>query len=298
MATLSKGSASTMMRLGYLPETHDLNCVAAKQYDTRGKRVNKQDTDAMMAIIMLADLNLPSDEALRSAIAARLPGVSILADAALGVDGPIMFVERGAVCTIMRFEAPCPMSDKDIPFLFAWYWPTAWEELRGHKAHMIVSVVGTPDARTRATLLGQLTAAAVEATPSSLAVCCADALWPANALPSMAMPQSDAVPTPLVVAVGLSRGDSENIDPKEIKLSARTRGLAAFGLMEIEAFGFAGDLGALGAFVYDLASYLISAGPVIKDGDTIGPDENTKVLVQHKTSHWVPGQKVYHVQFA
>lgn len=260
----------------------------------------KHDTDAMIAIVMLADLDLPADEALRRTIHARLPGISILADASLDVDAPIMFVERGAVCTIMRFEAPCLMSEKDRPFVFAWHWPRAWEELKGHKAHMIVSVTGAPDARTRATLLGQLTAAAVEAAPSSLAAYCpnSEALWPAKAILSMATSQIDTVPILLVVSVGLSRGDPAITHPGEIRLSAATRGLATFGLMEIEAFGFAGNPVELQVFVLDLASYLISKGPVIKDGDTIGPDENTKVLVRHENSHWVPARSVYRLEFA
>jgi len=31
----------------------------------------------------------------------------------------------------------------------------------------------------------------------------------------------------------------------------------------------------------DPASYLIEKGPVLKDGDTIGPDEATKIIVRH-----------------
>jgi hypothetical protein len=47
----------------------------------------------------------------------------------------------------------------------------------------------------------------------------------------------------------------------------------------------------------DLAGYLIEAGPVIKDGDTIGPDAATKIVVRHETSACTPGQPVYRLYF-
>lgn len=37
--------------------------------------------------------------------------------------------------------------------------------------------------------------------------------------------------------------------------------------------------------------------PVIKDGDTIGPDAATKIVVRHETSGFIPGQPVYRLHF-
>lgn len=48
----------------------------------------------------------------------------------------------------------------------------------------------------------------------------------------------------------------------------------------------------------DLAGYLIEAGPVIKDGDTIGPDAATKIVVRHETSGFIPGESVYRLHEA
>ncbi|MBI5313689.1 MAG: hypothetical protein HZB28_11365 [Methylocystis sp.] len=47
----------------------------------------------------------------------------------------------------------------------------------------------------------------------------------------------------------------------------------------------------------DLAGYLIEAGPIINDGDTIGPEAATKVVVRHEASGFVPGQPVYRLHF-
>jgi hypothetical protein len=91
--------------------------------------------------------------------------------------------------------------------------------------------------RTCATLLGHLTSAVVEASPSSLAVTCASSqsLLKAIAIPHLAPPVSENVPIPLVVSVGIARDTAAAPDHPTTKLMTATRGLAVFGLMEIEA---------------------------------------------------------------
>lgn len=159
-------------------------------------------------------------------------------------------------------------------------------------AHLIVSATGGGDAKKRAALLGQLVAAAIEATPGAVGVHWAgsDALWPATAV-AKAIACGDAKPPVMFcVAVKLSR-DADG------KISAITRGLADFGLMEIETRGFAGDLRVLSGVILDLAGYLIEAGDVIKDGDTIGPDAQTKIKVWRRELTLVSEERVYGLHF-
>jgi hypothetical protein len=47
-----------------------------------------------------------------------------------------------------------------------------------------------------------------------------------------------------------------------------------------------------------LANYLVEAGPVIKDGDTIGPDAKTQIRVRHEDSSLVAGTKAYRLYFS
>ena len=157
-----------------------------------------------------------------------------------------------------------------------------------HKAHLLPSVSGGADAKRRATLHGQLVAAVVEATKDAVAVhwASSDAIWPAPLVAQTIAPGDQKPPMPFCVAIKLSR-DAEG------GVSGATRGLAAFGLMEIEAGGFKGDPRQLNGLMLDLAGYLIEAGPVIKDGDTIGPDAATKIVVRHETSGFVLGKPDY-----
>ncbi|MGD9544521.1 MAG: DUF4261 domain-containing protein [Methylocystis sp.] len=144
----------------------------------------------------------------------------------------------------------------------------------------------------RAALLGQLVAAVIDATKDALAVHWArsDSLWPAALVAQTIAPGDEKPPVLFCVAIKLSRDADGGV-------SGATRGLAAFGLMEIEAAGFAGDPRQLNGLMLDLAGYLIEAGPVIKDGDTIGPDAATKIVVRHETSGFIPGQSVYRLHF-
>jgi hypothetical protein len=67
--------------------------------------------------------------------------------------------------------------------------------------------------------------------------------------------------------------------------------------MELETIGFRGQPAALNVTLLDLAAYLFNAGAVIKDGDTTGPDEKTKITVRHEPSKLRPGHRVYRLYF-
>jgi hypothetical protein len=53
----------------------------------------------------------------------------------------------------------------------------------------------------------------------------------------------------------------------------------------------------LNEMVYNFAGYLIDAGPVIKDGDTVGPDATTKFTVHHVKASNASGSLVYRLEF-
>jgi Domain of unknown function (DUF4261) len=99
----------------------------------------------------------------------------------------------------------------------------------------------------------------------------------------------------LLVGVRMRRDTGKSGHPPA--LSAFTVGLSAFDLMELETIGFTGKPAALNVTLLDIASYLLSAGPVLKDGDTVGPDEKTKITVRHEPLKLLPGHNVYRLYF-
>jgi hypothetical protein len=259
--------------------------------------MSEGDYRTLSAIVMLGGAKFPNDDALGRAIHERLPDV--LVEASRDQHNALLFFACGAMCTVMKVAAPCPISQEDATVMTAWHWPQAWASLKSHTAHMIVSVSGEIDPRIKTKLLGQLTAAVVETSPSAIAVhwASADVLWPAKALPVIVPAREEKLPVPLCVAVKMSRDVDDRTKRPSGTISGMTRGLAAFGLMEIETRGYGGDPRALNGTLLDLASYLIEAGPVLKDGDTIGPDEATKIIVRHEQSGFVPEQAVYRLYF-
>jgi hypothetical protein len=108
-----------------------------KQAQLKQDAMSDASSGPQMAIIMLGSPELPSDEALKRAISARLPSV------AFGeAEVPNVFLLNGALCTVGRVGATAPISRQDSCFVAAWYWPKAWNFVKNHKAHVIVSVGG------------------------------------------------------------------------------------------------------------------------------------------------------------
>jgi hypothetical protein len=249
------------------------------------------DSAPRMAIVMLGSAKLRSDDALKRAISARLPGASFEADKTRSV-----FLLDGALCTIGLVEAPAPVSRQDPCFAAAWYWPDAWNTVKNHKAHILIGVTGA-DAKTSAALFCQLVAAGVEAASSPLVVHSAtpDVLLPAKTVPAMVTRASGSIAPMLVVGAKLSR--DAGAPGRPATLSAFTVGLSAFGLMELETIGFRGQPAALNVTLLDMASYLLSAGAVVKDGDTMGPDEKTKITVRHEPSKLRAGHSACRLYF-
>lgn len=249
-------------------------------------------TESTLALVMTAGEEFPSNAGLAQAIGRRIPTIAIPSEIVADPNGTLVFLYEDYMFAVGKVDAPCPISKDDPCVQFAWYWPDAWEAVSKHKAHLLPSVSGGADAKRRAALHGQLVAAVVDATKDAVAVhwASSDSLWPAPLVAQTIAPGDRKPPMPFCVGVMLSRDADGGV-------SGMTRGLAAFGLMEIEAGGFQGDPRQLNGLMLDLAGYLIEAGPVIKDGDTIGPDAATKIIVRHETSGFIPGESVYRLHF-
>lgn len=247
-------------------------------------------SETMLALVLSKDGRLPEGEALAGAVRRRFPDAQTPERSAAG--GASVFVVDGAMAAIGGVDAPAPIAKDDPCVAYAWHWPDAWAAIDGHAGHVVVAATGGADAKSRSRLLGRAVAAVVEATPGACAVHFAgsDALWPAALVAEAVAKSGDEPPIPFCVAVALGR------DP-EGGVSAITKGLDAFGLMEIETRGYRDDPRHLNGFLLDLAAYLVDAGDVLGDGDTIGPDADTKILVRREESVVAPGRNVYRFYF-
>ncbi len=192
---------------------------------------------------------------------------------------------------ISLINAPIPNGELQEACKYAWYWKAACDSVKDHKAHLLVMLMGTGLDKVGSALLQTRIVAGVLEETNAIA-----AYWGVNLQPravflkGSARVSRESIPAILWVNYRLSREPSG-------KFSLSTRGLKDFGLMEIETR----DAPIPGLDLFDLVlgttRYLISKGPVIRDGDTIGRSAKQTVRVRHAESHWNVGERVYRIDF-
>jgi len=191
--------------------------------------------------------------------------------------------------------------DKQAYVTSCWWWPETREVVARTKAHAATVVLGQFDKtppKERILIEMQLVAAALDVLKSATAV-----IWPdANAMwkPDLFRAELDRakgeIPVLLGVAVKVGR-DTENLHPNGTpKWFARTEGLNALGIMEVEWRAFDGEFRNLVQWMQGISWYLVNKGPVIGDGDSMGsdaPGAMPPIVVRHETSTIAPGIRAY-----
>ena len=184
--------------------------------------------------------------------------------------------------------APIPWSDLEGPCATSWLWPEAAKVLRKHKNHLIVTVSSEWKPIERATLLTQVMASTIGTCESVLGVFWTDATLVVQ--PGMFREMAvDLLPAQFPVPVWIDFRVGKN---DEGGSTGFTAGLAAFGHKEFETLHSTETPGELRERLLGLAGYVLENGPVIRDGDTIGQDENEKIKVWFKKSKFGHPDKV------
>ena len=181
----------------------------------------------------------------------------------------------------------------------SWWWPETREVVARTKAHAVILVNGQLDKtppNERILLELQLVAAGLDVLRSATAVVWPDAnaMWRPDDFRSGLDRANGEIPVSLVVAVKLGR-DTENLRPDgSPKWFARTEGLNAFGIMEVEWRAFGGQFPDLANWLHGIACYLVNEGPIV--GATMGTDAPgvmPPVVIRHEASTTVPGSRAY-----
>lgn len=207
-------------------------------------------------------------------------------------DGDVVLLRiADGTAMVSLMEAPIPNGELQDVCRFAWHWREACDTVKDHRAHILVMLMGTNLAKLDSALLQTRIVAAVIEESDAVA-----AYWGVNLQPrdvflkGSTTASREKPPVPLWINYRLSREPSGN-------LNISTRGLKDFNLMEVETK----DASKPGREVFDLVLgttvYLLTKGPVIKDGDTIGESPRLGIRVRHAESYWNPGEKVYRIVF-
>ncbi len=173
----------------------------------------------------------------------------------------------------------------------AWFWPGARDALAGHAAHLAIAVTrGEP--MTRATLLARIAAAvALAAGENARAV-----LWtsagalhePGAFVEVVRRIEPEHLPVELWVAFALGE------DPERV--TVETRGLAAFGLSEVEVVAGPGQGQEAYGFAFNVAHYLLQSGASVSEGETIGMSQRQRIPARYEPSRSDPARTVLRLE--
>lgn len=234
-----------------------------------------------MSMVLFRELPTLSASAIQAALAEHWPDLPAPADTA-AQDNTLSF-ELGEVSVVLGvMPAPHPWSDLEGPCATSVLWPEAATEVQAHQAHVIVTVSGELDPIALTTALTKVTAAVMASSDLALGVFWTNAalLAPKALFHDFAVEVLPFGP-PLHIWVDFRVGlvDADHS-------AGFTTGMAALGLMELETRCAPEAPGDLHERFMAIAGYLISEGPVIADGDTLGESEDEKIQVIYSPSEF------------
>ncbi|MCX7793649.1 MAG: DUF4261 domain-containing protein [Thermodesulfovibrionales bacterium] len=104
------------------------------------------------------------------------------------------------------------------------------------------------------------------------------------------MLKDNVLPLPVWIKVTGYRKDNGN-------LYLYTLGMKNFNHREMEIMDYRGNFSDGYFFMLELANYLMTRGPVIKDGDTVGYSEIEKIKIKFKKSELDEDEEVMSILF-
>lgn len=254
----------------------------------------RKQSEAMLSMILLNESGLPEAASIEEYLTNQLHE-NIKLNNITKKDTVIMFELNGEKVFYVLMPVPVPWSELEGPCSAAWYWPQAAELMSKQKAHIIAGIV--PDSGSnltsidKAILLSEVTAAILSGT-DSIGVC-----WGSGTvinsrdvfIERVNKISKDSLPFELWIDLKLQRTQNG-------RLQFFTTGMKALGHMEIEIKDSEMSSNAVLSFMYNIIAYLLENGPVIKDGDTIGNDENQRFAVRYGKSMRDSNQEVMIVE--
>jgi hypothetical protein len=242
----------------------------------------------VLSFVLLTEPKLPDSKAFRAELERRLASRISITEMEADDKKVILLRVAGGTVMVGLIDASLPKGQIDDLCAAAWYWRQACEATSSHKAHVVVSVLDTTLDKLDANLL------LTDVVASLLDGNAIASYWGASLQSRDAvLRQSARISRELPPAwLWVNFRVSTDVE-KGISLS--TQGMEDLGLREIEAK----DANRPGRDVFTLlvgmAQYLISKGPVIKDGETIGDSPALNIRVRQGPSYWREGATVYRV---
>ncbi len=190
---------------------------------------------------------------------------------------------------VAHMEIPIPPGDLDFACARSWMWPEAAAGLAGHTTHAVIVPMLSGNPVDEAMLGSRIACALIRSGDV------AGVYWgnggqvhkPDLFLAMVTELDGDGL-LPLPAWVGLAVSGRSPSGP----FTLTTMGLAPFGHKEFEILNAKTDIGGLRGMVYDVIGYVLENGPVLRHGDTFGPDPQTRWRIEHTVSKFRRGEPV------
>jgi hypothetical protein len=257
-------------------------------------RASADDKNAQFfAFVALREVTVPTADEVQKALKAALPLYAKADDIQVDTEKKtVTFKINGDLVVIGILGDPIPWKDLEKPCADSLFWKEAAEQLKQQKAHLLVSYLGDKGPQTqRCILLTKMLAACTKIFPSIGVYWSNGGVVLSNEL--IQQEADSATPDNLPLTAWISFHVKKNADNT---LNVSTAGLAYFGCMEIEDVKSKKMPEEILNTVMGVAALELS-GEKVKDGDTIGPDDATKIKTHYAKSSTDKHREVLRVDF-
>jgi hypothetical protein len=196
-----------------------------------------------------------------------------------------LFSVNGTLLTAMFVGASLPFEEWDFAAKQNLVWPEARKMMEGHRAHIVIAPLNA--ATTFIDLKKQAqTVTAVAITMASLTPTVA-AIWATGqAITKVqdfinAAPSVDKGEPAAPIWIGMLIGRGSKTDQGEVTIGAMTTGLEPFIGREIDFEPTPVPMLTVAHRLVGVMQYLLTQGPVLKDGDSIGISPTERIRAKH-----------------
>lgn len=250
-----------------------------KQNQKPGRHANARDpggSPPRLCTLLLNQAEAPATATLRDALKQRLDAGLRLDDHDQQPGNWLLELSSGQQALITHLPQPVPETEVVAAAQGQYLWPEGPDEVVAHQAQLTITLVEPPPDRVEAAMLLTRLAHVFLRAADGLAL-----YWGGGTVCSSADlvdlltvdMDREHLPLPLWIRFQPVRNEDERI-------GLFTAGLPAFDLMNIEIETSPWDPVKLIEFAFNVSHYLLNEGPVLREGETVGKDDEQTVTVQ------------------
>lgn len=246
------------------------------------KKRKEAESKFILGMIMLEDDTPPR---LGNFIADYAENYGIELDELYGDDSAATFSIDGITVIIGHIGMPIPSGDIEGTVDYAYNWPSAAEDVKGHRSHLIVTIIdGKKSQVDKYKIFTRVVSSLLRTTPALGVYQGSQTLLirKQDYLEQSALMADDFLPVDLWIYVGLREEDG--------RAAGYTYGLAEFNKHELEVLDSARDIEDIRELLLNVALHVLRSDIVFQTGETLGLDENEKIELTLSEGHFVDSQ--------